>query len=51
MHVAAAHRNFPERLGCIYVSPTPFIFRALWAIISPIMNEKTRARVKLVSTV
>ena len=42
--------NFPERLGAIYVAPTPFAFRALWAILSPLMNSKTRQLVSLVST-
>ena len=42
--------NFPERIGYIYICPAPWIFRALWAIISPWFNAKTRERVKMVGS-
>ena len=41
--------NFPERLGAIYVAPTPFAFRALWAILSPLMNSKTLRSILYIS--
>ena len=54
---ASVHHSFVRsayRRDCrsqyLYVAPAPWIFRALWAIISPWMNAKTRDRVKLVGS-
>jgi len=42
--------NCPERLGYLYICPASFLFRALWAIIRPLMNKKTQDKVKMLAS-
>lgn len=40
---------YPETLAAAYIMHTSWLFRAVWAIISPFLDEKTRSKVKVLS--
>lgn len=40
---------YPERLGSCYILHTSWIFRLMWAIISPFLDEKTRRKVHVLA--
>lgn len=43
--VQVLQEYYPERLGSCYIIHTSWIFRLMWAIISPFLDEKTRKKV------
>lgn len=43
--VQALQEYYPERLGSCYIIHTSWIFRLMWAIISPFLDDKTRKKV------
>jgi hypothetical protein len=43
--VQVLQEYYPERLGSCYIMHTSWIFRVMWAIISPFLDEKTRKKV------
>ena len=42
--------NFPERLGVIYICPVNMLLRAIWKMVQPMLNERTRRLVRLVGS-
>eukprot|EP00003_Mantamonas_plastica_P031760 TRINITY_DN837_c2_g2_i1.p2 TRINITY_DN837_c2_g2~~TRINITY_DN837_c2_g2_i1.p2 ORF type:complete len:141 (-),score=40.59 TRINITY_DN837_c2_g2_i1:232-654(-) len=40
---------FPERLGKAYMVDSPRMFSAVWSIVNPLLNEKTRNKISFVS--
>ena len=47
---AITSNNFPENMGATYVVNTPFSFRAVWSIIKTFVDERTSAKVNILST-
>mmetsp|Transcript_32877 Transcript_32877/g.56260 ORF Transcript_32877/g.56260 Transcript_32877/m.56260 type:complete len:102 (+) Transcript_32877:3-308(+) len=41
--------HYPDRLGMAIIFNAPFLFSAVWAIISPFLEEVTRKKVLFVS--
>lgn len=39
---------YPEIMGNVIVTNTPMVFTALWAVMKGFLDEKTRAKIKLV---
>ena len=48
--VPVLQENFPERLAAIYIVPSSFALRAIWAMVQPLLNQETRALVKFLGT-
>lgn len=42
--------NYPETLSSIYVYPTGSVFRAVWAMVAPLLNRRTRNKVVMPKT-
>lgn len=42
--------NFPENMGVAYVVNTPFSFRAVWQVLKTFADERTVAKVHILST-
>src|SRR5690606_13098953 len=42
---------FPERLGVVYIVNPPFFANAIWKIISPLIDSKTREKVRFIKSV
>lgn len=47
--VALSQDQFPERSKSIYIINAPFIFRATWSLISPLVDENTRKKIEFIS--
>jgi hypothetical protein len=43
--IAILQNYYPERLGRVLLVAPPFIFRAIWAIIKPLLQEATRNKI------
>eukprot|EP01089_Gocevia_fonbrunei_P018307 TRINITY_DN6153_c0_g2_i1.p1 TRINITY_DN6153_c0_g2~~TRINITY_DN6153_c0_g2_i1.p1 ORF type:complete len:302 (-),score=66.50 TRINITY_DN6153_c0_g2_i1:17-922(-) len=37
--------HFPERLGILFLSDAPFVFRAMWKVVSPFIDQTTLKKV------
>ena len=37
--------NYPETLSSIYVYPTGGVFKAVWTMVAPLLNKRTRNKV------
>ena len=48
--VPILQENFPELLGAIYITPAGFALRAMFGLVSPLLNEETRRLLKMVGT-
>jgi len=46
--VQMLQKYYPERLGMALCINTPWIFNAVWAVVSPLLNEVTRSKVVFV---
>jgi len=42
--------HYPERLGRCYVVHSPAFFRGAWALVKPILDERTRAKIHLLGS-
>jgi hypothetical protein len=40
----------PERLGSIYVLNAPFVFTAIWRMIQPLLDERTRSKIDILGS-
>ena len=38
---------YPEMLGKMFIINAPFAFRAIWAIVRPMLNERTKAKIEV----
>lgn len=47
--VGIAQDQYPERLANIFIYNAPFIFRATWTLISPLVDERTRSKIEFVT--
>mmetsp|Transcript_2354 Transcript_2354/g.3912 ORF Transcript_2354/g.3912 Transcript_2354/m.3912 type:complete len:337 (-) Transcript_2354:688-1698(-) len=36
---------YPEHLGTMFIINTPFIFKAIWAVVNPMLEERTRRKI------
>ena len=41
---------FPEHLGQMFIVNAPFIFRAMWAVISPWLEPRTQVKIQVISS-
>eukprot|EP01024_Parvocaulis_polyphysoides_P001152 TRINITY_DN10320_c0_g1_i1.p1 TRINITY_DN10320_c0_g1~~TRINITY_DN10320_c0_g1_i1.p1 ORF type:complete len:486 (+),score=63.15 TRINITY_DN10320_c0_g1_i1:80-1537(+) len=39
--------NYPETLGKVFIINAPFVFKAVWAFIQPLLNPRTRGKIEL----
>eukprot|EP01026_Neomeris_dumetosa_P016848 TRINITY_DN16432_c0_g1_i1.p1 TRINITY_DN16432_c0_g1~~TRINITY_DN16432_c0_g1_i1.p1 ORF type:complete len:492 (+),score=55.57 TRINITY_DN16432_c0_g1_i1:112-1587(+) len=39
--------NYPESLGKVFIINAPFVFKAVWAFIQPLLNPRTRGKIEL----
>lgn len=42
--------NYPEILGKMYIINAPFIFSGIWLIVKPWLDEKTKAKIKILGS-
>lgn len=47
--LARSQDFYPETLAAAYIMHTSWLFRAVWAIVSPFLDEKTRSKVKVLA--
>ncbi|KAG2483050.1 hypothetical protein HYH03_018079 [Edaphochlamys debaryana] len=38
---------YPEHLGCMFVINTPLVFRAVWAMVQPLLQERTKRKIRI----
>ncbi len=36
---------FPEHLGTMFIINAPMIFSAIWAVVNPLLEERTRKKI------
>jgi hypothetical protein len=48
--VGVLQDHFPERLGCIYVLNAPMVFSAIWRMIQPLLDERTRSKIDILGS-
>lgn len=41
---------YPEELGCCLLVNVPFVFKLLWKLVSPIMDEQTLNKIKIINS-
>ena len=41
---------YPESLGVMFIINTPFIFKTIWAFISPMLEERTRKKIHVLGS-
>lgn len=46
-----AQRQYPQRLGVLFLYEAPAIFSGLWKAVQPFVDEDTRKRVQFISEV
>ena len=42
--------NYPEILGQMMVVNAPYLFSGMWSIIKGFLDERTRAKIKIISS-
>jgi hypothetical protein len=47
--LACLQDHYPERLGLLLICDAPFIFRAMWKLVYPFVDEKTKKKIFFVS--
>lgn len=43
--------HYPETMGALYVFNPPKVFSIVWSIAQPMLNERTRAKIKFVNSI
>lgn len=38
---------YPEHLGQMFIINTPFIFKTIWAMVNPMLEERTRKKIQV----
>ena len=46
--ISLVQNHFPERLLHVFILNAPYIFQGIWAIISPLIDSKTRAKIEFI---
>ena len=45
-----ANDNYPETMGVSFILNAPMLFKGVWAVIKGFLDEKTRAKIKILGT-